>query len=92
MRPHQVKVIWIDTPQKKLIWEARHKLDFSTENFFYEAYCYGREDPKVRAKRAEDIQKMFIEYLHSGGEDVPEPVLDYALDVMAGRVNPYHNE
>jgi hypothetical protein len=75
----------IDTPEKTMLYEARHLLHWSTESFFYEAFDYAHEDRRITCV---DIQKKFIQYLHSGGEDIPEEVSDFAIDVLAGRVNP----
>jgi hypothetical protein len=79
----------VESPQRKLVWEARHKIGYSTEAFFHDAFEYAHEDIK---KGSDVVQKMFIEYLHSGGEIIPEPVIDFSLDVLSGRVNPHNNE
>jgi hypothetical protein len=81
----KVFLVSADTPERRLLWQARHKLEWSTEEFFHNAFEYAHEDVK---KGSEVVQKMFIEYLHSGGEKIPEPVIDFALDVITERVTP----
>lgn len=75
----------IDTPEKALLCEARHLLHWSTECFFHEAFDYAHEDRRIRCL---DVQKKFIIYLNSGGKIIPEEVTSFALDILAGRVNP----
>lgn len=77
-----------DNPEKRLLWEARHKIDFSTEEFFHHAFEYNHE---TRVVRCSDVQKKFIRYLHSGGTNIPPEVIDFSLDILAGRVNPHQN-
>jgi len=79
-----VHVSVVDTPLRKLVWDARHKIHCSTEEFFHHAFEYAHEDVK---KGSAVVQEMFIEYLHSGGEIIPPPVIDYAIDILAGRVD-----
>lgn len=75
----------IDTLEKMLLCEARHVLHWSTESFFHEAFDYAHEDRRISGV---DVQKKFVNYLHSGGADIPEEVSNFALDILAGRVNP----
>lgn len=78
-----VIAVHVDTPEKKLVWDARHKLGWSTESFFHESAEYQHEDKKIHASV---VQKHFIEYLH--GANPKEYVIDFAIDVLAERVRP----
>lgn len=72
----------IDTWQKSVFYQARHKIDFSSEASFYEAYAYWFERPVADWY----IQRKFIEYMHSGGEKLPDCVVQWSLDILAGRI------
>jgi hypothetical protein len=80
---------FVETPFTRIVWQARHQLSYSTEAFFHDAFDYAHEDIK---KGSDVVQKMFIDYLQSGGEKIPEPVIDFAIDVLSGRVNPFKDK
>lgn len=85
----KIYLLHVDNLAKWLVQKARHELHYSTECFFYDAFDYYHESRKIRS---EDIHKKFILYLNSGEEIIPPEVEDFALDVLARRVNPYQNQ
>lgn len=78
----QITFCEIDTWQKSVFYQARHKIGFSSEASFYEAFAYWYERPVNNYY----IQRKFIEYMHSGGEKLPDCVINWAIDVLAERI------
>jgi len=75
---------WIETDLgRKILLDARRKIDFSTEAVFYEAYPYFYERPVNQ----QFIQNKFARYLRSGGVDIPEEVIFWCIDILAGRIS-----
>ncbi len=58
------------------------KIDTWQKSAFYEAYFYAYE----RHVDEGYIQKQFSRYMHSGGEYIPECCVDWAIDILAGRI------
>ena len=72
----------IDTWEKSVFYQARKGIDFTSEAAFYEAFAYWYE----RHVAEWYVQRQFIMYMHSGGEYLPEAVLNWSIDVLAGRI------
>lgn len=79
-----MKVVFheIDTWEKSVFYLARHSIGFTSEASFYEAYAYVFERPVADWF----IQRKFILYMQSGGEKLPPCCVDWAIDVLAGRI------
>lgn len=74
-------VVPIDTPEKKLFYDAREKLNMCVTAGFHYAYAYYYE----QTVNVRYVQKQIIRYLNEGR--LPKCCSEWALDVLAERIH-----